>query len=312
MTSSSFRAWDQSVRVRTQDFVYEDHTVCLQVEGTTFKVSKQKLTTISPIFEDILKSSQNCNDPIQLNNKADEFKSFLWYIHANHFEFAEFMDRSTTLERFDRILGIASIGHFYKCLDISVWAAAQIMLLLPNCGVTSCTTLRRLYDFAARCSDIAPDLSTRAQNYCCQEIQKSEDPILWLVIAKHLEDQYLQAYAYFHILKLKNAVIRPDMRLSTLDKIRLHTGALNLRRFEPVACLSGCFRFSRSHKSDCDRSPEVRQNPDTWSPDPRAPLQTQYGEESLWDMFDRSPMGFSLSTLTILCPMSSSAVTDPA
>ncbi|KAH7101904.1 hypothetical protein BKA62DRAFT_701774 [Auriculariales sp. MPI-PUGE-AT-0066] len=311
-SSETARAWDQSVRECTQGFVYDDYSVCLQVEGKTFKVSKRKLVKISPVFADTLKLPTNCNEPIRLTNKAYEFESFLWYIHANYFEFADFMNNSTKPQRFDRILSIASIAHFYQCFEIIDWAVLEILDLFPACGVSDLQTLQRLYTLATRCGDQAPDLFELAQSYCYQEIQDSTDPVSWLCAAKEVDDPYLQAYAYFHILKLRNADIRDDARLSTLDRIRLHTGALNLRRFEPVACLSGCFRFSRSHKSDCDRSPAVRQNPDTWSPDPRAPLQTHYGEDSLWDMFDRSPMGFSLSTLTILCPMSSSALSGPA
>ncbi|KAH7101899.1 hypothetical protein BKA62DRAFT_701758 [Auriculariales sp. MPI-PUGE-AT-0066] len=306
------RSWDVRVLARTHKFVYEDCTVLLQVEEQRFKVSRWRLATISPLLKDLLAPPRADNDPIILDHSAVEFQEFLWYLHVNHLEFADFITKATVTERFTRALGIASMAHFYQCSKILEWAITQLIDFLPSCGVTNAETLQRLYAFASRCMDQAPELLPKVSNYCKQQIQSSTDPTSWLDIAKHLQDKDLQAVAYFHILKLKHADIGPDKRLSTLDKIRLTNGALNFQRNQTVECGCGCLQGSkwkspsRSQGDQSEISPSQMRDHNTWLPNPHVPLLSHHGEDSLWNMFDRSPMGFTVSELAGWCPESCS------
>ncbi|KAH7101924.1 hypothetical protein BKA62DRAFT_701817 [Auriculariales sp. MPI-PUGE-AT-0066] len=326
------RSWDQSVSQRTQDYVYEDCTVWLQVESKKFKISRRRLTMVSPVFQDLFSMPNSDDEPIVLRHALEEFQAFIWYLEANHFEFADWMTLSTRPERFARVISIASMAHFYQCWEITSWAGDQLSELLPCCGVVDFNTLKRLYKFASFSSEHAPKLIEQVRTYWCQKIEASNDPVSWLAGAKDLQDQYLQAIAYFHILRLGNAKIKSNTGLSPLDRIRLQTGAMNLPRDDGVAAnaappptvipsslpsrrndprrpydswavLARSIKTSSSDPLDplnLLQSTDDESRPaavhDSW---PQVYLLTKYSGDSLWALFDHSPMGFELSKLTI-------------
>jgi hypothetical protein len=116
----------------------------------------------------------------------------------------------------------------------------------------------------------------------CQQVQTTDDPVSRLLVAKELKDNYLQAYSYFHILKLTNKQIGDDRRLTTIDRLRLMNGSHNLRRYDPRK-----YNYQPSAEGD-------------WSPQVYCSIQDKYDERSLWEMFDYSPMlQVNLSDLSV-------------
>ena len=96
--------------------------------------------------------------------------------------------------------------------------------------------LPRLHRLDEWCSEINPELTTRARIAWKRIARASADPIVALVAAKKVRDHYLHAYAYYHILQKTNGRIAADTRLDTLDRLRLMTGSFNLRRYEIPLC----------------------------------------------------------------------------
>ncbi|KAH7101884.1 hypothetical protein BKA62DRAFT_159082 [Auriculariales sp. MPI-PUGE-AT-0066] len=283
-------SWDRSVFKRTQDFVYEDSTVWLQVENTKFSVSRRRLTTVSPVFEGLFSLPHISDEPTILHHSATDFKHFLWYLHVDYFEFADYLQNCPIEQRVHRSLSIARLAHFYEASTILAWALKELTSLLPSSNVRDSSTLKCIYVFAR---DASKDLLDKLNEHWCQQVRSSADPVDWLIAARDVDDKYLQAYAYFHILNKTNAQLHEEKRLSTLDKLRLSMGTINLRRYQQNGC--GCNNpYSYGHR--CGQT----QDPDQWSPKVTAPLQVKYGNESLWDMFAHSPMGFDLADGTDL------------
>ncbi|KAH7101882.1 hypothetical protein BKA62DRAFT_701700 [Auriculariales sp. MPI-PUGE-AT-0066] len=177
------------------------------------------------------------------------------------------------------------MAHFYEASTMCTWALQELVTLLPMSNLTDVAVLKRLYVFA---TDADQRLCQIFKEYWLQLVESSADPVEWLIAAKDIRDEYLQAHAYFHILKKTNAEIRAEPRLSTIDKLRLNIGTTNLRRYQVDGC--GCVN-PHYYGHICGHT----QDPDQWSPKTRAPLQANYGTLSLWDMFTRSPMGFDLT-----------------
>ncbi|KAH7101881.1 hypothetical protein BKA62DRAFT_158955 [Auriculariales sp. MPI-PUGE-AT-0066] len=284
MTQNSTDSWFESVRERTQNYFYEDSTVLLQVESKQFRVSRRKLTTASPVFESMFSLPKIDEGPTVLHHKAEDFERFLWYLHADYFEFNEYLDKCPTDQRIRCASSIASLAHFYESSSISTWALTELTSLLSKSNLQDKDTLTRIYVFA---SDANAQLLSLLKVHWHRQLDCSSDPVIWLVAARDVGDQELQAYAYFYILRKTNLEIRQDPRLSTLDRLRLTTGTVNLLRFQQNEC--GCSDpYSNGH--NC----EALTDPDQWSPQPTAPLDTSYEGVSLWEMFTKSPMGFDL------------------
>ncbi|KAH7101913.1 hypothetical protein BKA62DRAFT_756996 [Auriculariales sp. MPI-PUGE-AT-0066] len=309
------RPWDVSVAKRTHEYIYDDSTVWLKVEGQMFKVSRRKLTTVSAVFSNLFCLPKTDEEPIKLNHTVEDFKAFLWYLESNHFEFADWMKCSTVPERFARVLSIASMAHFYLCSEISAWATVQLKELLPSCGLIDIGTLKRRHAFSSRASDQEPTFFDQVQSYWCNTIRSSTDPIHWLVASQDLHDQHLQSFAYLQILKLQHATIQSDKRLSVLDRMRLHTGAFNLIIHDGTGTESN-YRHARSSGGVSDpqgilshrTSFRIEVLSEVYATDParysitrtqRANLLARYGVKSLWEIFNRSPMGFELSKIAI-------------
>ncbi|KAH7101921.1 hypothetical protein BKA62DRAFT_770145 [Auriculariales sp. MPI-PUGE-AT-0066] len=283
--------WNRSVRERTQNYVYEDSTVWLEVDKTKFRVSRRKLTSVSPLFEtifDLPKQEDEEEQPIVLHHSVSDFENFLWYLHTDHLEFENYKAQCPKEERFRHALSIASIAHFYQATDIARWAIAELLALLPSSNIKEHDILTGIHSFSTRALDIEPQLLRKVQEYWCQQVTTSTDPVLWLRAARSAQDQYLQAYAYYYILKLKNLALRSDPRLSTIDKLRLQCGAVNLLRFQGQSC--SCTNVLNNGHT-CGRTVD----PDEWTAATSVALKDFYGSWSLWDMFTRSAMGLELA-----------------
>ncbi|KAH7101917.1 hypothetical protein BKA62DRAFT_829753 [Auriculariales sp. MPI-PUGE-AT-0066] len=296
MTADATDSWLRSVRDRTHEYNYCDSTVHLRVKHRNYRVSIARLTSISPVFEDLFSMPKADQEPIELNHDVDEFEWFLWYLHASHIEFADFMANSDHHMRLACITDIGSMAHFYQCSAATYWAISEILKLLPVSGIgRNLTQMKRLLSFAHRCSDHAPQLLDMARDSWCSKSWISLVPSIALREAKMLDDTYLQARCYFIILQYTSAKIREDKVLTDLDRLRLNIGATNLRKYENIHCCG----YARGHVASCFKMLAAGQDNDDWSPNPRAPLQDMYGDVSLWDMFNRSSMGLDLSELTI-------------
>ncbi|KAH7096469.1 hypothetical protein BKA62DRAFT_510166 [Auriculariales sp. MPI-PUGE-AT-0066] len=305
-------SWDQSVRTSTFNFVYEDSTVWLRIGNERFKVSRRRLCTASPVFATMFELLKDKEAIVILHNNVHEFKDFLWYLHVSHTDFKEYNAKCAPKKRYHRALNIASIAHFYQATAITEWAVSELFELRPSCGALDLETLKKMHEFASRYGD-RPDFLPWVQEYWCDQVDESEDPVGWLVAAKEVRNTYLQAYAYFYVLRKSNSVLRDDNRLTMLDRMRLHMGAANLQRhgLEGYKCDSTMWdghtpayippsRRNTYTGDVCD--------PRSWLPRTNTPLRKLYDGVSLWNMFTRSPMGLDLPDGTeISIPASSSS-----
>jgi len=159
--------------------------------------------------------------------------------------------------------------------------------------------LSKLHRLGELCREINSDLANKSRDAWKRMISSSSDPVAALVAAKSVHDEYLQAYAYFHILKKTTGQIADDTRLNALDRFRLMAGSLNLRRYEvpvPAYCNYSCWEWQSY--SRCGHVPALSQGTTDeyqWAPKTTAPLQDEYGTHTLWDLFTRSPLGLKLS-----------------
>ncbi|KAH7101907.1 hypothetical protein BKA62DRAFT_829742 [Auriculariales sp. MPI-PUGE-AT-0066] len=299
-TSPSPFPWYQSVRNRTHNFDCDKSTVCLQVEGRQYTITKHRLTSISPVFSGLFSLPQNTDDTfVVLNHSIEEFEAFLGYLYATHGEFAKFTGAPWSQEILIQVLNIASIAHFYQCADAVKWTIGELRQYFQSITLDSIpiTLMPRLYCFARRATDISPELVDEVRTQWCHLTREATDPVGWLVRANEVQDEYLQAYAYFHILRLRNDTICAETRLSTLDKQRLTLGSSNLKQYEvDHDCPPG--RPGHSYISKCRQAEKVSLDQDAWSLNTTAPLQDTYGKMSLWDIFTRSPLGYTLVETT--------------
>ncbi|KAH7094177.1 hypothetical protein BKA62DRAFT_720974 [Auriculariales sp. MPI-PUGE-AT-0066] len=305
------------------DYTYDDTTVSLSIGERRFKVSRKRLTDVSPIFADMFQLPSANDDPIDLPVDIDEFRHFLWYLHVSIVEFIKWDKECTGDARFRRLLGIAAIAHVYQAPDVVAWSVAQLLPLLSSVPVRDVATVKRLYDFALRAEGVDPQLQTQCRDYWCSRVRESSDPIEWLLAAHSLNNQYLQAYAYFHILGCSGATLASDSRLTVVDRLRLLVGVTNLRRFTKPKSICACTpnrkRCSciqcgrpviRSYCDSCHKweqfpvepvSEDQAQHSSTIAPITNQPaeapimsdviLQDDYGTLSLWEVFTRSELG---------------------
>jgi len=213
-------------------------------------------------------------------------------VNCSPLSFKEYTAKCPTVERFRRALGIASIAHFYEAADVTRWAISEVLAYLEQ-GSTP-EFLPRLYQLGELCREINPDLANSSREAWKRMISTSSDSIAALMAAKSVHDEYLQAYAYFHILKKTTGQIADDTRLTTLDRLRLITGALNLRRYE----FQDCNCYDKRYRGSCSHMYVQSQGTTDeyqWTPNVSIPLQDKYDTHTLWDLFTRSPFGIKLS-----------------
>ncbi|KAH7094184.1 hypothetical protein BKA62DRAFT_720989 [Auriculariales sp. MPI-PUGE-AT-0066] len=296
-------SWDEHVRSTTSSYVYDDTTVWLSVAERRYKISRKRLTDVSPVFKDMFELPPMNDDPIDLPVNLIEFEHFLWYLHVDHLEFSKWDGESTGEARFSRVLGIATIAHVYQAGDIVTWAVAQILGLLPALPVRDIVVVKRLYEFSLRADGVDPQLPKQSRDYWCSRVIETSDPVEWLLAAKELDDQYLQAYAYFHILKCTGVKVASDTRLTVLDRVRLLLGVTNLRRFCPVMAdvNSSCpcqdpwthYQYGHSHSwRRIQPEPPVTGDQSELTIMADVPFQETYGTLTLWEVFTRSVVGF--------------------
>ncbi|KZV98535.1 hypothetical protein EXIGLDRAFT_727620 [Exidia glandulosa HHB12029] len=120
----------------TQNYT-TDEFVRLDVGGHSFTVAKSRLTMRSLKFQELFElpeatSAGGDANAIVLHNDPDEFKDFIWFIHADHISFLDFQASSPSKEKCTRLLGIASIAHFYEADAIADWAMNDALQLLTS------------------------------------------------------------------------------------------------------------------------------------------------------------------------------------
>jgi len=206
--------------------------------------------------------------------------------------FQDYISNCPKAERFRRALGMTSIAHFYESTEIARWAIKELLEHL-NIGLTP-EMLPKLYRLGELCRDINPNLAQETGEAWKRMISSSSDPIAAFEATQRIQDQYMQAYAYYHILKKTAGEIADDPRLTTLDRLRLMNGSLNLLRYEK----SHCNCHNKQYYGGCSHL-QIRVQKTTdeyqWTPKAVAPLQDTYDTHTLWDLFTRSPLGIKLS-----------------
>lgn len=216
--------------------------------------------------------------------------------------FQAYLNNCPSAERFRRALGITSIAHFYEATELIRWAIKELLDYLEE-GSTP-EFLARLYRLGALCHDIDPALAEKTFIAWKRMISTSDDPIAALGNAKGVQDEYLQAYAYYHILQKTTGQIADDTRLTTLDRLRLMAGSLNLRRYETPACncsnrhlqVTGPVSFTTfAQVAHTHRPVQATRNEYRWSPRVEVPELDNYDGHTLWNLFTRSPLGINLS-----------------
>ncbi|KAH7101909.1 hypothetical protein BKA62DRAFT_829744 [Auriculariales sp. MPI-PUGE-AT-0066] len=247
----------RSVRERTHGYNYRDGTVSLRVKHAKYTVSMTKLTSFSPVFEDLFSMPKADQEPIELDHDVDEFESLLWYLHASHLEFANFMANPDPDMHLDCIANIGSMAHFYQCLAVTDWAISEILKLLSAFETGEMLAqMQRLLLFAHRCKDHAPQLLQEVRNLWCSSGWMVIAPSFCLQNVKMLDDNYLQARCYFNILEQTSAEIRNDNLLTALDRLRLNIGAINLRKYENIHCCNS----TRGRAVGCSKVLALAQN----------------------------------------------------
>jgi len=213
--------------------------------------------------------------------------------------FADYTAKCPVAERFRSASEIATIVNFYDSSTITTWAVAELLAHLSTC----CTTklLPRLHLLATACRDLSPQFYAAVRQQWCKLIRTTTDPVATLCAAKDINDTYLQAYAYFHVLQKTNGDISQYTRLTPLDRMRLLVGSMNLRRYDDADCRCadrGTYHYNdawgtavRKHK---EPRPQTTTDAYLWSTRTTAPLQDSYEKHSLWDMFTVSPVGLVL------------------
>jgi len=220
------------------------------------------------------------------------------HVDCSPLSYEEYTSKCPKAGRLRRGLAVASIAHFYEATEIAQWGIKEILAFMEEgSGPEFLSKLHRLGEL---CREINSDLANRSRDVWKRMISSSSDPVAALVAAKSVQDEYLQAYAYYHVLQKTTGQIADDTRLNALDRFRLMAGALNLRRYEvpvPAAyCRSNCWQWQNGGR--CPHVPAVSQGTTDeyqWTPNARVSLQDTYGTHTLWDLFTRSPLGLKLS-----------------
>ncbi|KAH7097838.1 hypothetical protein BKA62DRAFT_414102 [Auriculariales sp. MPI-PUGE-AT-0066] len=208
---------------------HEDSTVSLQVEDTEFKISKNLLISASPTFGDLLEEAATDGRVACLVVSVQDFREFLWFLNANPSTFDTYAIEADVEARFLRWLAIATVADEYNATEISRWTVDKMVDLLPryDCGPIQ---LVRLYRLAANLILVQQLAFESVWIHWAAKIEQSPDPVVWIIPARDVHDNLLQARAYLYVLKRHSVQgIAEDARLDSLDRVRLFVGAVNLR-----------------------------------------------------------------------------------
>ena len=184
----------------------------------------------------------------------------------------KYIKKCPVTEKFRRALRIGLIANYYSASTIRRWAIEELQEHIVTCARLE--NLPLLHRFAASCRYVAPTFYRAVHDAWRSTIRSTPDPVAALIAAKEAGDQSIQAFAYAYILRTRSGgTIAADPRLTTLDRVRLNVGSLNL---QPYPC--GCKTASLSPTISFCRC-----------------VKETYEDHSLWGLFTHSEMGFTLA-----------------
>ncbi|KAH7097837.1 hypothetical protein BKA62DRAFT_759702 [Auriculariales sp. MPI-PUGE-AT-0066] len=164
-----------------------------------------------------------------LDVSAQDFREFLWFLNANPSTFDAYATRADVEARFLRWLAVATVANRYNATEISRWTVKKMVELLPRYECSS-TQLVRLYRLAQELATAQPSILLSLRLGWARKIDQSPDPVVWIIPARDVGDNSLQAQAYLYVLKRCSVQgIAEDARLGSLDRFRLFVGAANMR-----------------------------------------------------------------------------------
>ncbi|KAH7097836.1 hypothetical protein BKA62DRAFT_414129 [Auriculariales sp. MPI-PUGE-AT-0066] len=208
---------------------HEDSIVSLRVEDTEFKISKNLLINASPTFGDLLEYATRNGRVACLDVSAQDFREFLWFLNANPSTFDAYATQADVEAQFLRWLAVATVADKYIATEISRWTVKKMIELLPRYDRSS-TQLVRLYRLAQGLARVELLLIRSVRLHWARKIDQSPDPVVWIIPARDVGDNSLQARAYLYVLKRHSVLdIAEDARLDNLDRFRLFVGAANMR-----------------------------------------------------------------------------------
>lgn len=228
----------------------EDRLIQVRVQGNIFCVAQSRLVLRCPAFRTMLSINQSQEQSssayVELHNDVDEFKAFLWYIHADHLAVQKFMGTVGSEKKCEILLGIASVAHMYEALDMANWAVDAALSCLGTLvggeyfshrNPLSLDIATRLLRTAVRFQG-PQDGSRRgtARDIVCDALHParpgalSNDPILIVLMAKQpgINCTYVLAHAYFYAFAKGPEYWRDDPRLDASDRRRLLSGGFGL------------------------------------------------------------------------------------
>ncbi|EJD35998.1 hypothetical protein AURDEDRAFT_174919 [Auricularia subglabra TFB-10046 SS5] len=232
----------------------QDEIVCLRVKNNDFNVSKSRLILRSPVFRDMFALSEGVEGGqerkvVELHDDPEEFKHFLWFIHADPLAGHEFSQAEASPRKCSILLGIASSAHRYQADGVANWAMRTVLsILMGNRRSFSLDgpLAKMLLRTAARFQDSSSEsFAVDARDVVCDAIHPdspgplSEDPIIAVLAAREVDDTYVLSHAYFYTLQKGNKYWRGDEALSPLDRRRLVCGDLLWRCQIDPACVQG-------------------------------------------------------------------------
>ncbi|KAH7097827.1 hypothetical protein BKA62DRAFT_715249 [Auriculariales sp. MPI-PUGE-AT-0066] len=283
--------WNVVIRSSTSNYSYDDSSVSLRVGGTTFRVSRQRLSTASPQFAAMfsIAPANGQNETIVLNHDVDDFTHFLWFLHLDPVTFLTYREKCLEKEQMSRAISIAVIAHFYEASSITKWAIGQVRDMAKKFG-DDISLMTRVLRLSPCVKDIDPDFDQTVRNQCLNQIEISGNPVAWLAAGKEVDDQVLQGRAYYWILYKSNGEIAGDSRLNTIDRLRLLIGSQNLRRYEAPNKLL-IFRGVDGTQEPRVKLVQNTTDPRLWSPQVHTGMDQPYDGSTLWEMFTVSPLG---------------------
>ncbi|EJD36016.1 hypothetical protein AURDEDRAFT_147300 [Auricularia subglabra TFB-10046 SS5] len=177
-------------------------------------------------------------EPIKLHNDADEFRDFLWYIHADPFNARDFFDAPSSEDKCLRLLGIANAAHMYD-VEIPARRALELALAMLTARkrpfVLDVPIARRLLLVSAHqtdpqrrfCIDIICDAMypRPVPGSQAQKGRLAVDPISVVQLARDTCHVDLLAHAYFYVLIKGDKYWENDSRLTAADRRRLLCGS---------------------------------------------------------------------------------------
>ncbi|KAH7097835.1 hypothetical protein BKA62DRAFT_642977, partial [Auriculariales sp. MPI-PUGE-AT-0066] len=174
---------------------YEDSIVSLRVEDTEFRISKILLISASPTFGDLLEEAARNGRIARLDVLVDDFREFLWFLNANPSTFDAYRTQADVEARFLRWLAVATVAEKYIATEISRWTVKKMVQLLRRYDCSP-TQLVRLYRLAQGLATAGLLVFHSLRLDWARKIDQSPDPVVWIIPARDVGDNSLQARAY--------------------------------------------------------------------------------------------------------------------